>query len=112
TLRVNTSKGQVDRVVYLSPDVATALRQWHGLQAAAADYVFPSRMTRKGGLPLGAPQIRNRMTRYLHLARITKRYSPHSLRHYAVHQLMPRSGCPPGGSLALCRMRRGIIRAP
>jgi integrase len=37
TLRVNNSKGQVDRVVYLSPDVATALRQWHGLQRAAAD---------------------------------------------------------------------------
>jgi len=31
TLRVNNSKGQVDRVVYLSSDVATALRQWHGL---------------------------------------------------------------------------------
>jgi site-specific recombinase XerD len=71
TLRVNTSKGQVDRVVYLSPDVATALRQWHGLQAAAADYVFPSRMTR-----------------YLHLARITKRYSPHSLRHTFATQLL------------------------
>ena len=42
TLRVNTSKGQVDRVVYLSPDVATALRQWHRLQSATADYVFPS----------------------------------------------------------------------
>ena len=26
TLRVNNSKGQVDRVVYLSPDVATALQ--------------------------------------------------------------------------------------
>jgi hypothetical protein len=38
TLRVNNSTGQVDRVVYLSPDVATALRQWHGLQRAAADY--------------------------------------------------------------------------
>ena len=36
-------------------------------------YVFPSRMTRKGGLPLGARQIRNRMTRYLKLAGITKR---------------------------------------
>ena len=48
TLRVNTSKGQVDRVVYLSPDVATALRQWHGLQSATADYVFPSRMPRQG----------------------------------------------------------------
>ena len=62
TLRVNTSKGQVDRVVYLSPDVATALRQWHGLQSTTADYVFPSPMPRKGGLPLGARQIRNRMT--------------------------------------------------
>jgi site-specific recombinase XerD len=28
TLRVDTSKGQVDRVVSLSPDVATALGQW------------------------------------------------------------------------------------
>jgi integrase len=88
TLRVNNSKGQVDRVVYLSPDVATALQQWHGLQAATADYVFPSRMTRKGGLPLGARQIRNRMTRYLKLAAIAKRYSPHSLRHTFATQLL------------------------
>ena len=88
-LRVNTRKGQVDRVVSLSPDVATALRQWHGLQAATADYVFPSRMTRKGGLPLGARHIRNRMTRSLHVAGLTKRYAPHSLRHYAVTLCMP-----------------------
>ena len=87
TLRVNTSKGQVDRVVYLS-DVATALRQWHGLQSTTADYVFPSPMTRKGGLPLGARQIRNRMTRYLKLAGITKRYAPHSLRHTFATQLL------------------------
>jgi integrase/recombinase XerD len=87
TLRVNNSKGQVDRVVYLSPDVATALRQWHGLQTAEA-YLFPSRMTRKGGLPLGARQIRNRMIRYLQLAGITKRYSPHSLRHTFATQLL------------------------
>ena len=76
TLRVNNSKGQVDRVVYQSPDVATALRQWHGLRMAAAGYVFPSRMTRKRGLPLGARQIRNRMSRYLNLAGITTRYRP------------------------------------
>ena len=53
TLRVNTSKGQVDRVVYLSPDVATALRQWHGLQSATADYVFP-----EPDAPQGRPAAR------------------------------------------------------
>ena len=92
TLRVDNSKGQVDRVVYLAPDVATALRQWQRLQTTAASYVFPSRMARKGGLPLGARQIRNRMTRYLKLAGITKAYSPHSLRHYAASRTMPRPG--------------------
>ena len=30
TLRVNTSKGRVDRVVYHNPMLATALRQWLG----------------------------------------------------------------------------------
>jgi integrase/recombinase XerD len=88
TLRVDNSKGQVDRVVYLAPDVATALRQWQRLQAAAVPYVFPSRMTHKGGLPLGARQIRNRMTRYLRLAGITKHYSPHSLWHTFATQLL------------------------
>ena len=88
TLRVNTSKGQVARVVYLSPDVATALRQWYGLQSATGGYVFPSRMTRKGGLPLGARHIRNRMTRYLKRAGITKRSAPHSLRHTFATQLL------------------------
>ena len=94
TLRVNTSKGQVDRVVYLSPDVATALRQWHGLQSTTADYVFPSPMPRKGGLPLGARQIRNRMT-LSEAGRITKRYAP------------PRCGIPlpPSSSMPAPRWR-------
>jgi integrase/recombinase XerD len=92
TLRVNNSKGQVDRVVYRSPDVATAWRQWYGLQSAAAGYVFPSPMRRQGGLPLGARQIRNRMPRYLKRAGITKRSSPHSLRHYLASRVMPSRG--------------------
>jgi len=88
TVRIDHSKGQVDRVVYLAPDVAKALRQWQRLQTAAAPYVFPSRMTRKGGLPLTARQIQHRMTHYLRLAGIAKAYSPHSLRHTFATQLL------------------------
>jgi integrase/recombinase XerD len=88
TVRIDNGKGHVDRVVYLSPDVAKALRQWHGLQVAEATYVFPSRVKRKGGMALTARQIRNRMTRYLTIAGITKTYSPHSLRHTFATQLL------------------------
>jgi hypothetical protein len=34
-LRVHNRKGQVDRMVYLSPDGVTALPQWHGLRSAS-----------------------------------------------------------------------------
>src|SRR3989442_2485940 len=83
TVRIDNSKGHVDRVVYLAPDVAKALRQWQGHQAAAAPYVFPSR-----GTSLTARQIRNLMTDYLKLAGIPKAYSPHSLRHTFATQLL------------------------
>jgi len=76
TVRIDNSKGHVDRVVYLAPDIAKALRQWQRHQAAAASYVFPSR-----GSSLTARQMRHLMTGYLKLAGITKAYSPHSLRH-------------------------------
>jgi site-specific recombinase XerD len=81
TVRIDHSKGQVDRVVYLAPDVTKALRQWQRLQGTTPRYVFPSRVSRKGGLPLSLRQIQNCMTRSLKLAGISKPYSPHSLRH-------------------------------
>jgi site-specific recombinase XerD len=74
TVRLDNRKGHVDRVVYLAPDVTKALRQWQRLQTTVPHYVyiFPSRVTRKGGLPLSARQIQNCMTRYLKLAGISK----------------------------------------
>src|SRR4029453_14214335 len=78
----------VDRGVYLSPDFTKALRQWQGLQAAEAPYVFPSR-----GTSLTARQMRNRMAYYLTLAGVTKAYSPPSMGHtFAPH--LPNAGAP------------------
>jgi site-specific recombinase XerD len=82
TVRIDNSTGHVDRVVYLAPAVAKALRQWQGHQAAGVQYVFPSR-----GTSLTARQIRNLMTRYLKLAGIPKAYAPHSLRQTFAPQL-------------------------
>src|SRR5215510_6719910 len=50
TVRIDNSKGHVDRVVYLAPDVTKALRQWQRLQTTVPHSIFPSRVTRKGGL--------------------------------------------------------------
>jgi site-specific recombinase XerD len=88
TVRIDHSKGHVDRAVSMSSDVAKALRQWHRLQAAEACDVFPSRLTREGGPPFSARQIRNRMTRYLTIAGIPKVYSPRSPRQPFATQLL------------------------
>jgi hypothetical protein len=37
TLRVHNRKEPVDRMVSLSPDSATALRQWHWLRSASIE---------------------------------------------------------------------------
>src|SRR5262249_41724847 len=47
TVRIDNSKGHVDRVVYLAPDVIKALRQWQRLLTTVPHYIFPSRVTRK-----------------------------------------------------------------
>ena len=97
TVRIDSSKGHVDRGVYLAPDVAKALRQWQRHQAAAAQFVFPSR-----GASLTARQSRDLMTGSLQLAGIPKAYSPHSLRHTFAPQLLHA-----GASLEVVKELRG-----
>lgn len=87
-IRIDTSKGQVDRVVYIAPDLDAALRQWRGLQDPESHYVFPSPFQRKHGQPITARQIRVLMTKYLKAAQIPPLYSPHSLRHTFATQLL------------------------
>jgi integrase/recombinase XerD len=77
-LRSDTGKGQVDRVVYDSPDVEHALRQWQHLQPHEVTDLFPS--PHKRGVPLSVRAIRHRMARYLRIAHLVAPYSPHALR--------------------------------
>ncbi len=81
SIRIDNAKGQVDRVVYYTPDVEHALRQWHGLQIGDAHYVFPSHYVRKAGQPISNRLIQHLMTTYCQKAQLTTRYSSHSLRH-------------------------------
>jgi site-specific recombinase XerD len=86
SLRIDNSKGQVDRVVYCSLDVDKALQQWRHTQPFEATYVFPSPL--QPGTPLSVRAIQHLMATYLQAAGITKPYSPHALRHtFATHLL-------------------------
>ena len=76
--RIDNRKGQVDRVVYASPDVEQALRQGRCWQPPEATYVFARPL--KHGLPLGVRALQRLMAKYLTRAQITTPYSPPSLR--------------------------------
>ena len=85
TVRVNNSKGQVDRILYLSSDVAQTLSLW---QRAGADkrWLFPSGAVKNQ--PLNIRTIYRRMMRYLEKAGVGQHYSPHNLRHTFATQLL------------------------
>jgi site-specific recombinase XerD len=88
TIRVDNSKGAVERIVYFSPDVESALRQWHHMQPLGASSLFPSRNRNKAGAPLGVDHIHGLMARYVAKAGLHTRYTTHALRHtFATHLL-------------------------
>jgi site-specific recombinase XerD len=85
TVRINRSKGQVDRIVYLSPDVAHALQVWRDHRTPGR-YLFPSRTRTKEHL--SRFQINVLMAQYLTAAGVVSHYSPHCLRHTFATQLL------------------------
>jgi integrase len=86
TVRINCGKGQVDRLVYLSPDVEQTLEVWRA-HHPSGPYLFPS--TKPHRTHLFRSHINGLMNQYLAAAGVTRHYSPHCLRHYAATFFMP-----------------------
>ena|SRR5215208_5128269 len=85
TVRINNSKGQVDRIVYIAPDLERSLRLWLA-RTSSSDYLFPSRKVKSA--PLTRGDLGWLMNKYLRLADIKLHYSPHCLRHSFATQLL------------------------
>jgi len=84
TLRVEQGKGQRDRYVMLSPRLLKLLREWwHAARPPV--WLFPGQNPIN---PITARQLNRAVTAAKNLAGITKRVSPHTLRHsFATHLL-------------------------
>ena len=84
TLRVEQGKGQRDRYVMLSPQLLQLLREWWKA-ARPPVWLFPGQNPIN---PVTARQLNRAVTAAKDLAGITKRVSPHTLRHsFATHLL-------------------------
>ena len=78
TIRVNDSKGRVDRVVDCSPDLEKGLRQWRRTQWPPRPVLCPG--AHRPGTPVSIRTVQHAMSRDLKAAGSTRRYSPHTLR--------------------------------
>lgn len=92
-------KGSKLRVVFLSPDAKDALRTYLDLRFDVSPYLFirhdrahkkqTDREKKEGGAPLTARSIQRIVERMAKVAGITKKVSPHTLRHsYATDLLI------------------------
>ena len=70
TVRINRGKGQVDRIVYLAPDVEQALEIWRA-HATLGLYLFPS--PKRHRAHLFRSHINGLMNQYLAAAGLTRR---------------------------------------
>jgi site-specific recombinase XerD len=92
-VRVVQGKGRKDRLVPLSPDVASLLRAYMaGRKSKRGAYLFPSRQGESGRMTTA--RVWQIVTDAIQAAGIDKRLSPHSLRHtFAIGRL--RAGASP-----------------
>lgn len=84
-IHIRQGKGNRDRLVMLSPMLLTALREYWKLYRPTPPVLFPGE---KPGTVVGHDTVRKALSRARSKAGITKRVTPHSLRHaFATHLL-------------------------
>ncbi len=92
TLRVEQGKGQRDRTVMLAPQLLELLRDWwHAARPQV--WLFPGQNPIN---PVTARQLNRAVHAAKDLAGISKRVSPHTLRHNSECRIIPSRG--PGGA--------------
>jgi integrase len=84
-LRVEQGKGRKDRHAMLSPVLLELLRDWYRI-ARPQGWLFPGQNRIS---PMSTRQLTRACHAAAHMAEITKRVSPHTLRHYAESRIMP-----------------------
>src|SRR5208282_3102884 len=99
TLRVEQGKGQRDRDVMLSPRLLELLREWWKA-ARPRVWLFPGQNPIN---PVTPRQLNRAVTVAKDLAGISKRVSPHTLRHNSECRIIPRSL---GANLILIQYQR------
>ena len=88
-IHVRGGKGRKDRDVMLSPTLLEAMRAyWRGLKCKPQQWLFPSRQSKRGGLPITCKVFWHACQEAARRAGIDKPIHPHTLRHcFATHLL-------------------------
>jgi site-specific recombinase XerD len=87
-LRIEQGKGRKDRFAMLSPKLLELLRDWYRI-ARPPVWLFPGRDPM---LPMTTRQFTRAVHAAASMAKIKKRVTPHTLRHYAESRIMPSTG--------------------
>jgi len=80
-LMIRQGKGAKDRTLWIGDEDVELLRSWRERQAATLDHAPEHVFTTLKGKPVSGRYVQQMLRRYVNRAGISKRITPHSLRH-------------------------------
>jgi integrase len=85
-IRVRQGKGRRDRYVTLSPTLLETLREYYKARRPKGEWLFPNRT---GKYPIHSTAVQRACRQASLVARLGKRVTTHTMRHYAGCRIMP-----------------------